>query len=350
MTLTRGFIRNAGTTPLDARLMDMAQIVGNSDGSPRPGVLDGDGRNIVTTTSTTGPMTVNVATADFVTSKGTGDGVAIFTNDGIVAVPISAAPGSNSRLTTIWVKHNDNTTSDSTSTPIFGTTDGAAAASPVENSIPTGALKLATLRVYAGTTASNGGSNVLTNNYQMTASRGGMVVFRTTDELFAWTNAQLSQRAFVLASKRIYTRQAGIWIADRAAFFANRANAQALTAVGWYGLGPSFGAASLNDIGTWSGAPNGDLQVTSGGIYRLGLNAKLQNASAPFAMQVTQNSTNPDVNVVVETFVNGGAQAQGVSALVVLNAGDVVRGLIYTSVANNAVIAAQLSAELIAVT
>ena len=52
MTLTRGFIRNAVTTPLDARLMDMAQIVGNSDGSARTGVMDGDGRNIVTALAT----------------------------------------------------------------------------------------------------------------------------------------------------------------------------------------------------------------------------------------------------------------------------------------------------------
>lgn len=195
MTLTRGFIRNAVTTPLDARLMNMAQIVGNSDGSPRPGVLDGDGRALVTPLAT---MNVAVAAADFVTTKGTADGVAIFTNDGTVNVPITAAPASNSRIDVIWVKHNDNTTGDANSTPVFGVTAGTAAASPTKPSIPTGALELATIRVYAGTTAANGGTNVTTNTYQMTASRGGVVPFRTRADLLLWANPAVGQLAHVL--------------------------------------------------------------------------------------------------------------------------------------------------------
>lgn len=347
MTLTRGFVRNAVTTPLDARLMDMAQIVGNNDGSPRPGVLDGDGRTLVTALAT---MNVAVGQADFVTTKGTADGVAIFTNDGTVNVAIAAAPASNSRITVIWVKHNDNTTGDANSLPVFGTTDGAAAASPTKPAIPTGALELATLRVYSGTTAANGGANVLTNTYQMTASRGGMVVVRTLAELTAWTTPQLSQRVFNMADKRIYTRHAaGMWVPDRAAFFANRANAQALGTVGWFGLGPSFGAAGMNDIGVWTGAPNGILQIQYTGIYRVSLDVKLSSPSNPWAMQVTNNSTSPDVNVVVEAFVNSPTSRQSASDLVVLNAGDVLRGLIYTSVANS-VAAGQLAVELIALT
>lgn len=212
MTLTRGFIRNAVTTPLDARLMDMAQIVGNSDGSPRPGVLDGDGRTLVTPLAT---MNVAVAAADFVTSKGTADGVAIFTNDGTVNVAIAAAPASNSRIDVIWVRHQDSTTGDAASTPIFGVTTGVAAASPTKPAIPTGALELATLRVYSGTTAANGGSNTLTNTYQMTASRGGVVPFRNLAELNAWTNPQTGQRATTLDNGRGFVRlAAGTWQAD----------------------------------------------------------------------------------------------------------------------------------------
>lgn len=197
MALTRGFIQNAVTTPLDARLMDMAQIAGNADGSPRVGVLGGDGRAIVTALAT---MNVAIAAADFVTSKGTADGVAIFTNDGTVNLAITAAPASNSRIDVVWVKHNDNTTGDATSTPVFGVTAGTAAASPTKPAIPTGALELATLRVYAGTTAANGGSNTLTNTYQMTASRGGTVPFRTLADLLAWTNPQRGQVAYNIAT------------------------------------------------------------------------------------------------------------------------------------------------------
>lgn len=208
MALTRGFIRNAPTTPLDARLMDMTQIVGNADGSPRPGVMDADGRTIVTALGT---MAVAVATADFVTTKGTADGVAIYTNDGTTNVTIAAAPASNSRIDVIWTKHNDNTTGDANSTPIFGVTAGTAAASPVKPAIPSGALELATLRVFAGTTAANGGANVLTNTYQMTASRGGIVPFRTLADLTAWTNALNGQVARDLATGDLYYWNGTIW-------------------------------------------------------------------------------------------------------------------------------------------
>lgn len=208
MTLTKAIpIRNAGTTPLDGRLADMAQHVCNNDGSPRVGVLDA-APTIVTALAT---MNVAVAAAEFVTSKGKADGVAVFTNDGTVNVPIPAAPASNSRIDVICVRHNDNTTGDGTSVPAFVVRSGAAAASPVKPALTTGDLELATLRVYAGTTAANGGANVLTNTYGMTAARGGTVPFRTKLELDAWTTAENGQRAIVLADGRSYTRFGGAW-------------------------------------------------------------------------------------------------------------------------------------------
>lgn len=203
MTLTRGFVRNAAKTPLDARLADMATIVCNADGSPRTGVLGNANASIV---ATTGTMNVTVAAAEFVASKGKADGVTIFTNDGTVNVAISAAPGANSRIDVIWVKHEDNTTGDAASLPIFGVTAGTAAASPTAPAIPTGALELAQLRIYAGTVATNGGSNVLTNTYQMTASRGGVVPFRTKADLDLWTNPVVGQRAYVTATEVDYKR------------------------------------------------------------------------------------------------------------------------------------------------
>lgn len=184
MTLSRSFIRNAPTTPLDARIMNMAEVVANSDGTPRAGVLGGANMSIL---STTGTMNIAVAAAEFVTTKGRADGAAIFGNDGVVNVPIAAAPVSNSRITSIWVKHNDDTTGDANALPVFGTTDGAAAPIPTPPAIPTGALELGQLRVYSGTTATNGGANTLTNTYKMTAARGGVVPFRTFVERDAWT-------------------------------------------------------------------------------------------------------------------------------------------------------------------
>lgn len=200
MTLSRGFIRNAVTTPLDARLMDMAKLVCNSDGSPRVGIIGSNGASPLATTSNTSPMTVNAVANEYAVSKGKADGVCILVNDGTVSIPITAAPGSNSRITVIWVKQNDDTTGDANALPVFGTTDGSAAASPVKPAIPTGALELGTLRVYAGTTASNGGSNVLSQTAQFTAARGASVLVRNDAEREAWTNPVAYQEVYVSGS------------------------------------------------------------------------------------------------------------------------------------------------------
>jgi len=208
MTLTRSFIRNAVTTPLDARIMNMGGVVCNADGSPRVGVLGDANIAIVTALAT---MNVAIAAAEFVTSKGRADGIALFGNDGTVNVAITAAPVSNSRIDVIWVKHNDDTTGDANALPVFGVTAGTAAAIPTKPAIPTGALELATLRVYSGTTAANGGSNTLVNTYQMTAARGGVVPFRTKADLDLWTTATLGQTAYAIDTDTIYERAAAGW-------------------------------------------------------------------------------------------------------------------------------------------
>jgi hypothetical protein len=209
MALTKGFARNNAKTPLDQRLADMATIVCNADGSPRTGVLGSANPSIVSALAT---WHFRVQAAEFVTSKGKADGVMIYTNDGVVDVPIAAgAPASNSRIDVLWTKHEDNTTGDAASLPIFGVTSGAAAASPVKPAIPTGAEELATLRAYSGTTGASGGANILTNTYRMTAARGGVVPARTLVELQAWANPVVTQRAEVLANSKPYEYNVGAW-------------------------------------------------------------------------------------------------------------------------------------------
>lgn len=211
MALSRGFIRNAATTPLDARLMDQARLVQNADGSTRAGVL-GAIPALVTATSTTSPMTVAIAAAPIVASRGIGDGAVVYSNDGVVNVTVAAAPGANSRIDVFWTRHQDDTVGDAagSNAPIFGVTSGAAAASPTKPAIPTGAVELATLRIYAGTTSTNGGANVLTQTYQMTAMQGGAVQFRTVTDLKAWTTATDGQTATILGRPGIWQWSAAI--------------------------------------------------------------------------------------------------------------------------------------------
>lgn len=210
MTLTKAIaVRNAATAPLDGRLAEMAQLVCNADGSPRAGVLGGAGLSIVTTTGT---MNVSIAAAEFATSRGKGDGAVIFTNNGAVNVLIGTAPISNSRIDVIYVKHNDSENGDASSLPVFGVLAGVAAASPIKpTGLPIGALELATLRIYSGTTSTGGGSNVLTNTYPLTAMRGGLVNFRSKVDLDAWTTPVDGQLAYVPG--KLYQRIGGAWAA-----------------------------------------------------------------------------------------------------------------------------------------
>jgi len=187
--------------------MDLGRIVSNADGTARTGILGSTPSGLLTALGT---MSVSIAAAVFAVSRSRQDGVVIFANDGTAAVPISPAPVSNSRITSIWVKHNDNTQGDADALPVFGTTDGAAAASPVAPAIPTGALELAQLRVYAGTTAANGGSNTLTETYRMTAAQGGVVAVRDAAELAAFAAAN-GTLAVIVSSGVMLRRTAGAW-------------------------------------------------------------------------------------------------------------------------------------------
>lgn len=246
MPLTRGFILGAVTTPNDARLMDLGRVVSNADGTARTGVLTSTPTGLV---SALGTMNVSIAAGVFATSRSRQDGVAIFANDGTASVAISAAPVSNSRITSIWVKHNDSTQGDADNLPVFGTTDGAAAASPVAPAIPTGALELAQLRVYAGTTAANGGSNTLTETYRMTAAQGGVVPVRDATELSAYT-APNGALAMIVSTGVMFRRTGGAWkVAGGSSFAAVQVQAPGsgtVTATGSMGALPGTAALSTN--------------------------------------------------------------------------------------------------------
>lgn len=325
MALTRSFVRNAATTPLDARLMDMAGIAQNVDGSPRSGVLGGANTTIVTTTGT---MVLSVAAAEFATSKGKADGVAIFTNDGTVNVAIAPAPASNSRIDVLWVKHNDDTTGDANALPVFGVTAGTAAASPTKPAIPTGALELATLRIYAGTTSTGGGSNTLTNTYRMTAARGGVVPFRTWLDLDAWTTPAIGQLAVALDDGGMYVRASSGWIPT--AFAAGILMRRSTTA----GSVSSSTYTDLSASSFWternrSGFPPYAAGITAPftGVYRLSYS--ITTTAVAIVAGVTVNKS-ASVSLADLECPAGSGLAQGVavastSGELLLNAGDVVR-------------------------
>jgi len=189
------------------------------------------------------------------------------------------------------------------------------------------------VQIPAGVTGTTASGVVITTTAAYTAAAGGQVKVRNQEELNAWTPASGS-RAFRIDQGVEYRRVGNSWLPERPLFLARRGGTQSLGVSGWHGLASAFGAADVNDIGAWTPA-NGTLQVTRAGIYRVGLNVRLQNASSPMATQITQNSSAPDAGVLVDAFVNAQTTSLSASGVAVLAAGDVIRGLVYTSVANS---------------
>lgn len=325
MTLTRSFIRNAPTTPLDARLMNMAGLVCNADGTPRIGVLGGAATTLVTALAT---MHVAVAAAEFATSKSKADGVAIFTNDGTVNVAITAAPASNSRIDVIWVKHNDDTTGDANALPVFGVTAGVAAASPTKPAIPTGALELATLRVYAGTTAANGGANTLVNTFAMTVARGGLVPFRDLAEIALWTNAIVGQQVVALDTGVIYVRSSTAWVpATFSASILMRRSAAVgnIASASYTNISPSTFWTEASRLG-FNVYANG-VTIPFSGIYRVSYTLATTAIACIAGITINKSAS---VNLNDLECASAGGLAQGLSIAscsveITLNANDVIR-------------------------
>ncbi|ROT86931.1 hypothetical protein [Bifidobacterium mongoliense] len=135
-------------------------------------------------------------------------------NDGTVQVKLDAAPNANSRIDTVYVKQNEASSpiSDSSDGPVFGKVTGVAGTSLVAPSIPAGALRLADITIPSTATSTKSSGVTITQRYPYTASAGGFLRFRTSDEMTAWS-APDGYRA-VLADGSEYNRSGGVWVSQ----------------------------------------------------------------------------------------------------------------------------------------
>ncbi len=154
---------------------DLSGLVArNAAGAVRAGVFPRSSSALVSATSSTGPMTVNVAAYEAGLDR---FGVLFTANDGTVPVTIAAAPVSNSRIDVVYMKQNESGApmSDGSTTTVILAQTGVAAPSPVKPAIPSGALELATVTVPTGVTATTGVGVVITQTAPFTAAAGGIV-------------------------------------------------------------------------------------------------------------------------------------------------------------------------------
>lgn len=206
MTANRGlFVRQTGsapsavgTTPTQARLALAGLVYENEPGVPRSGLLGQSNFNVVTGTAATSPMSYDVGPLTAVVNRSANEGVYVFAFTGTTNVVTTAAPGSGSRWDLIYVKQNDPDKGDADNNTIVGVVQGTASAgTPTKPySDPavvagSGALVLAEAQVFAGATATNGASVVITQVFPYTAARRGECPIRNDTDLATLTSPAL---------------------------------------------------------------------------------------------------------------------------------------------------------------
>lgn len=196
-------------TPLDHKLAQSALIAKTGAGTNtiRPGIFYDGVSNIVTGTA---GMSYDVAAFTAALTRGGSAGTVLLANDGIVNVATTAAPGSNSRIDTVYVWQREFALDGTDSNPVIGVAQGSAAASPVAPSLAAfpGALELARITVPAGVTATNTGTTI-TQRAAFTALEGAVLPVRNSSALPA--SAKLGDTAYALETGVSYEWSGSAW-------------------------------------------------------------------------------------------------------------------------------------------
>lgn len=145
-----------GTTALEVRKDFAALFTG-------PGVLPGGASPLVQGTD---GFAYQVNRAGWVTSRGAGDGVHLWGNDGPLNVATDPAPAAGlSRIDVIYALHpSDSENGDGSSEPVVAVAVGTPASSPVAPSIPVGALELARNTMTSSATSTSSDGNTISQS------------------------------------------------------------------------------------------------------------------------------------------------------------------------------------------
>ena len=183
--------------------------------------LDRDG-NIKTGVAVTGKSLSGLVTArsdmqvDVAAFAATLDrqGPVKLSNDGVVQVKLDSAPTANSRIDAIYIKQQEKASpiSDSADGPIFGKVTGTPSTSPVAPAVPAGAMRLADVTIPSTATSTSSSGVTIIQRYPFTASAGGWMQFRSTDDLNAW-RAPDGNNARLLDGTE-YHRVSGVWVRE----------------------------------------------------------------------------------------------------------------------------------------
>lgn len=182
-----------GVTTVEHRLQLAGQYAENAPGVPRSGILAQATGVLV---AARGDMSYDIGPCQAVIGRTASEGVYTPTLTGTTNVATAAAPGTDSRWDLIYLKQNDMAKGDADNLAVVGVIQGTAGSSPSKptGSLPAGALLLAEARIFASTTATNGGSNTVSQVWRHTTTRGAPVPVRNTTERTEITGPGVGQR------------------------------------------------------------------------------------------------------------------------------------------------------------
>lgn len=207
MTVRPGFPAVSGAaTFLDIRRALESEVAHSAAGAIRAGIYPFHTNALVTSKAT---MAVDVGAFIAAIDR---NGLVRVANDGTVSVSISAAPGSGSRWSVVYVKQRESGApmSDGADGPVIDKVESTTSLSAARALLPVGALEFGTVEVPAGASATNSVGVVITQTYLYTAPFGGKVFVRNSTELAAWSPVDGSE-AFQIDTGVTYRRIAGAW-------------------------------------------------------------------------------------------------------------------------------------------
>lgn len=192
-------------TPLAHKLSQNGPVVKDSTGKPRSGVFYAGNASLVTGKAN---MSYDVAAFEAAICRARTKGTSFPTNDSVVNVTTTAAPGSNSRIDIIYLQQQEVSEGDGATQAVVGVVQGTAASSPSAPTLPDGAIELARAVVPAGITATT--SATITQTAPFTAPLGSPVPFRTTSERDAFSPMK-GQLAYLLDSDSLIRYTGSAW-------------------------------------------------------------------------------------------------------------------------------------------
>lgn len=294
MTATKGlgtYGNGVGTvTPLDHKMAQLGLFVKTAANTIRPGVFwDGN----TTVVSGKANMSYDVRPLAAVLSRGATSGAVLLTNDGVVNVVTTAAPGSNSRYDVVYLWQREFALDGTDSNPVIGVVQGTAAASPTVPSLSgfPGAIELARIIVPAGITATT--SATITQTAPFTTVDGGTIPFRNTTERDAWSGVVTPvtrQRARDISTGIEYVWNGTAWASPT---ILASGSLSAVSSFNIDGLTGASGYEIIINLPTASAANSLACRVRASGTADTSANYDIQRSSGA-ATTATASSTMAD--------------------------------------------------------